>query len=252
MSEVRTCDYLAEKEMCRRCKLVTGTIPHTGKSAPNCEKRDIVSAYYHAKDVVLHAGFSDEIVWQASLSFDDVTESDFLREHAWVALSAGMHERVIRKRFQTISQCFYDWESAKTITTQADACRCLALRHFNNYRKIEGIIETAHIVASLGFHTYKKAIRLNPLQVLRSLPFIGPVTCYHLAKNIGLPFAKPDRHLVRLANSVGYSHVQQFCKDISACAGDSIPVVDIVLWRFATIDNAYLTIFHDIAVRGME
>ena len=230
----------------------TSIVLHTTRFDPMCKKPDIVAAYYFAKDVVLNAGFGEEIMWQGSLNFDDVTESDFLREHAWVALSAGMHERVVRQRFQAVSRCFYDWKSADTIVTREDSCRRLALQHFNNYRKIEGIIETARIITSVGFKSYKEAIRLNPLQVLQSLPFVGPVTCYHLAKNIGLPYAKPDRHLVRLANSVGYSNVQQFCKVIGESTGDSVPVVDIVLWRFATIKNAYLRIFYDVAVHGME
>lgn len=217
-----------------------------------CKEPVVISAYYLAKEVVLRAGFGEEIVWQASVDFDHLTESDFLREYAWVALSAGMHERIIRQRFQAVSQCFCDWESAATIIMQEDTCRRLALRHFNNHRKIEGIIKTARIVALIGFPSYKKTIGINPLRVLQSLPFIGPVTCYHLAKNIGLPFAKPDRHLVRIANSVGYSDVQEFCEDISACVGDSVPVVDIVLWRFATITNGYLSVFYDEAVRKTE
>lgn len=238
--------------MWRHFKLSTSIVLHTTRFDSMCKKPDIVAAYYLAKDVVLHAGFGEEIKWQGSLNFDNVTESGFLREHAWVALSAGMHERVVRQRFQAVSRCFYDWESADTIVTREDSCRRLALQHFNNYRKIEGIIETARIITSVGFKSYKEAIRLNPLQVLQSLPFVGPVTCYHLAKNIGLPYAKPDRHLVRLANSVGYSNVQQFCKVIGEFTGDSVPVVDIVLWRFATIKNAYLSIFYDVAVRGMK
>lgn len=219
----------------------------SAKGEPN-----IVAAYYVAKDIVLGAGFGQEVEWQASLCFDDVTESDFLREHAWVALSVGMHECIIRRRFQAVSRCFCNWESAEAIVMQEEACCRLALRHFNNQRKIEGIIETARIVNSVGFKSFKDAIRLKPLQVLQSLPFVGPVTCYHLAKNIGLLFAKPDRHVVRLANSAGYSDVQQFCKDISEHTGDSVPVVDIVLWRFATIENAYLSIFSDIAVQECD
>lgn len=211
------------------------------------KKPGIVSAYNLAKGIVLHAGYETEIAWQASIDFDLITESDFLREHAWVALSAGMHERVIRRCFGIISQCFYDWQSARTIVEQENNCRNLALSYFNNQHKIDGIIQTAHIIASFGFASYKEEIRRNPLQVLQSLPFVGSVTRYHLAKNIGLQFAKPDRHLVRLATSVGYSDIQQFCKDISEYVDDSIPVVDIVLWRFANITNAYVSIFSSTA-----
>jgi len=212
-----------------------------------CKKLGIVTAYNLAKRIVINAGYGTEIEWQASLDFDLITEADFLREHAWVVLSTGMHERIIRRYFGVISACFCGWQSARIIVEQEGNCRNLALSYFNNHRKIDGIIETAGIIASFGFSSYKEEIRRNPLQALQSLPFVGPVTRYHLAKNIGLPFAKPDRHLVRLATSVGYSDIQQFCKDISECVDDSIPVVDIVLWRFANITDEYVSIFSDTA-----
>jgi hypothetical protein len=52
-----------------------------------------------------------------------------------------------------------------------------------------------------------------------------------------------DRHLTRLASHAGYNDVQLFYRDISSQTGDSVPVVDIVLWRFATINENYLNFF---------
>jgi len=214
------------------------------------KKQDIVAAYRRVKDMVLRAGFGEEISWQASVDFNNISESDFLREHAWVTLSAGMKERVIRNLFHPISSSFYYWESAKIIVENESHCRNSALRHFNNIHKINAIIITAKDISSKGFNLFKSSIHIDPLKILRSLPYIGPVTCYHLAKNIGLQVAKPDRHLTRLANSVGYSDVQWFCKYISLQTGDSIPVVDIVLWRFASITEGYLDFFLDAATNG--
>ena len=209
------------------------------------KKQDIVAAYRRVKDVVLRAGFGEEVSWQASIDFSNISESDFLREHAWVTLSAGMKERVIRNLFHPISSSFYYWESAKIIVENESHCRNSALRHFNNIHKINAIIVTAKDISSKGFTLFKAGIHLDPLNMLQSLPYIGPVTCYHLAKNIGLQVAKPDRHLTRLARSVGYGDVQWFCKDISSQTGDSIPVLDIVLWRFASITPGYLAFFLD-------
>ncbi len=230
----------------------TITLENTVANEVGQKQPDIITAYCFAKKIAINAGYGAEINWQASLNFDDLVETDFLREYAWVVLSTGMHEYIIRRFFPVISHCFCDWQSAKIIVKQEDKCRHHALRHFNNHRKIDAIIETACIIDLSGFDMYKGSIRHSPLEALQSLPFIGPVTRYHLAKNIGLPFAKPDRHLVRLANSVGYSDVQQFCKDISEYANDTIPVVDIVLWRFAAITNSYLNIFYDAASKAQR
>lgn len=232
--------------------MVTTTVGRVDPTSIMHQKPNIIAAYRFARDIVVHAGYSAEIEWQASLNFERITETEFLREHAWVTLSAGMNEFIIRRHFGRISRCFYDWQSADVIVRLQHQCRRFALRHFNNCRKIDGIIEAARIVNSYGFESYKRAIRSNPLTILQSLPFIGPVTCYHLAKNIGLPYAKPDRHLLRLANSVGYSDVQEFCKDISEYVDDTIPVVDIVLWRFANITSSYLSLFHRVASEGQN
>ena len=98
-------------------------------------------------------------------------------------------------------------------------------------------------VANTGFEALKIRIANNPLEVLQEYPYIGPVTSYHLAKNLGFSLAKPDRHLNRIAQTIGYSDVQSLCNDISSESGDSIPVVDIVLWRYATLRPDYLSIF---------
>ena len=222
------------------------------QDSANNKMHDITTAYQKAKGTVIRAGFRDEILWQESVNFYDVTESDFLREHAWVTLSAGMRERVIRHLFQAISSSFYDFESAEIIVENESRCRYLALKHFNNPRKVDAVILMAHKISSKGFNNFKESLYLNPLEMLQSLPYIGPTTCYHLAKNIGLQVAKPDRHLTRLANHAGYNDVQMFCKDISLQTGDSVPVVDIVLWRFASITESYLGVFLNAAINNTE
>jgi hypothetical protein len=83
----------------------------------------------------------------------------------------------------------------------------------------------------------------NPEETLRKFPYVGPITYFHLAKNIGLPVAKPDRHLSRLANQFNFFDVQTLCDYLSEETGDSIPVVDIVLWRYATITKDFVTKF---------
>lgn len=130
--------------------------------------------------------------------------------------------------------------------------RCLTLTYFNNKRKVEAIICTTHIVASLGFDSFKKDLRAKPLKLLQSLPYIGSVTCYHLDKNIDLPVVKLDRHLSRIANTVGYQDVQMFCENISIQIGDSVPVVDMWLWRFAVLTEKYIEFFCNVAIPATQ
>jgi hypothetical protein len=64
-----------------------------------------------------------------------------------------------------------------------------------------------------------------------------------LLKNIGIPIAKPDRHLVRLAGAAGFLNVQELCETLESVVGDSIAEIDLVLWRYATIKPNYLELF---------
>ena len=200
---------------------------------------DLALMYRFAKSQVIKAGYVKEIEWQENVSLDKVTEQDFLRELAWVILASGMKESIIRQIFPWITAAFLDFGSAEDIIQHEAECRTQALKHFNNKRKIEAIITGAWKVKGNSWAHIKKRLQgsKDPLVVLREFSFIGPITCYHLAKNIGLPVAKPDRHLVRIAEGQGYEDVQAFCSHISELTGDSVPVVDIVLWRYATLEG---------------
>ena len=77
----------------------------------------------------------------------------------------------------------------------------------------------------------------DPIGRLSQFPFIGPITANHLAKNLGYQLAKDDRHLQRIALRFGYKSAQGLCADISAVTGDSIAVVDTILWRDSALNG---------------
>lgn len=197
--------------------------------------------YRIAEREVHAAGFSWEIEWQRTRSFADVCEREFLRETAWVILCSGFRESTVRKSFDYISLCFCDWESAREIASNRVPCIATAAAVFNNTRKLSAIASVADVVIESGFSTLKNEIRRDPMGCLQRLPFIGPITSQHLAKNLGLDMAKNDRHLARMALRYGYSCAQSLCDEISALTGESASVIDIVLWRFAAIAPGYLS-----------
>jgi len=199
--------------------------------------------YMEAKREVIERGFYSEIDWQEELVFEDITESDFIREAAWVILSSGMRETVIRGKFREISNAFYNWDSAKTIYFNQSYCMKKSLRAFNSSRKIEAIIQLASMVYCEGFDKVKRRLLEAEISYIKEFPFMGPATSYHLAKNLGLPVAKPDRHLCRLAEATGFQSPIELCSEIARMIGEKISVVDIVLWRFATIHKNYLDFF---------
>jgi len=207
---------------------------------------ELLQRYNFAKIIVLDHGFHHEINWQSKVSFEDLDEKTFLRELSWVVLSSGMKTAIIEKKFGSISKCFYQWKSALLIAKNCTHCFESAIRIFNNRAKMNAIIDAANKISFQGFAKIKELILNNPIEFLQEFKFIGPTTVYHLAKNIGLDFAKPDRHLRRIAAMHGYSDVQKFCRDIAINIGDSVPVVDIVFWRFATIESDYLNVLSSL------
>lgn len=70
----------------------------------------------------------------------------------------------------------------------------------------------------------------DPLDYLERLPWIGAITKLHLAKNFGMPLAKPDVHLQRLADREGCT-VQLLCERLAQELQLSVAAVDTVLWR---------------------
>jgi hypothetical protein len=199
----------------------------------------IVDFYTLAKNVVVGGGFGDEIRWQDKIKLSELNESNFLLEAAWVVFSSGMRESVIRQKFPEITTAFCDWSSAEQITANALECRYSAHIAFGHLGKIDSIIEIAKKITDLGFEIFKKKIDSEGIAFLQSLPFIGPATCFHLAKNIGLDVVKPDRHLLRISALAGYKNPADFCAAISRVVGDRVSVVDLVVWRYATMNPGY-------------
>lgn len=177
-------------------------------------------------------GFEDEINWQRNVSFCPDAET-FAIEAAWVIMNSGMKSQVVR----------LIWERALE-HGKNEPSRLMAIRnHLHYVFKHEGKIKAIHRLIDnrtdyfTGWLNHKGNMRetyesdLQPkITYLRTLPFIGPVIVYHLAKNLGLDVVKPDRHLVRLATAEDTTPYAM-CKRLADATGEKVSTVDIILWR---------------------
>lgn len=178
------------------------------------------------------SGRDAEVKWQRDVVFEEFTETDFLRETAWVILCSGFRERIVRRVFDHISLCFCDWESASAIVDADPACHTAALASFRNHMKLSAIVAAARHIHSRGFVAFRQAVLAAPLAELQRLPHIGPITVWHLAKNLGLDVAKPDRHLARVSTALGFDNADHLCGDIARVSGEQRKVVDLIIWRY--------------------
>ncbi len=191
--------------------------------------------YVEAKAAVVDAGYAAELAWQESRSATEVTEQDVLAEGAWSILSVGLHHRTVESVFPSITEAFGGWRSAQLIVRAEASCRRTALEVFNHRGKVDAIVEMAKWVHGKGLLNVLTALSDEGPGCLQGLPYFGPASSAHLAKNLGYSVAKSDRHLTRLAQSLGFTSTDALCAAVSSFFGDEVGVVDIVFWRFATL-----------------
>ncbi len=199
--------------------------------------------YLDAKAAVIEAGYADEIDRPSPLGMAALTEAVLLEEAAWVIFNSGMRERVIRQRFPAIRAAFLGLTSATAICGDENGCRTRALEAFNHPGKVDAVLVFAAQVAEIGADGFRDGIRSCGPTYLYSLPYFGPATSRHLAKNLGLEIAKPDRHLERLAKQTGYPGAQALCEAIASITADRVSLVDTVLWRYSAIFPSRLVMF---------
>jgi hypothetical protein len=199
----------------------------------------LVRLYLDAKQAVIAGGYVGDIDWAEGLDFEQMTESDFLSEGAWVIFNSGFRASTIRAKWGELQAAFRWFQSAQHIVGGARNCRKVALQAFGNKAKVDAVLELAAVVAEEGWPAIKAAIAKGGPEYLQRFRFIGKITCFHLARDLGLDCVKPDRHLARMAEAAGYATPLAMCTVIADFTGDRLGVVDMVLWRWATIEPDY-------------
>lgn len=163
-------------------------------------------------------GHGEDYTWAQNVRAPETAE-DFAREYVWVVLNSGMKSSVARGIMGRV------WP-------QLMAGKPL----FPVFKHVGKANAIAHVYCNR--HDYLASFRVeapaDPIAWCESLPWIGKITKYHLAKNLGVDVAKPDRWLVRLAAAENTT-VNELCASLARETGDRIATVDVVLWRACAI-----------------
>lgn len=165
---------------------------------------------------VIDAGYGEEIKFHETV-FAPFDADEFFGEYMWVVLSAGMKNQIARL---IESRIYEAWD--KKLPTSS------AFRHQGKVKAIDQVKD----YKELYFKGWQDAP--DKLAYLETLPWIGSITKYHLAKNLGMDIAKPDRHLVRIAAHYNESP-QGLCESLSRETGYRIATVDLIIWRAANL-----------------
>ena len=161
---------------------------------------------------VRKAGYSAAIEWSENIR-PPANADQFAAEAIYVICNSGMANRVAVPIFERCMLALRQGQSAALVfghPGKASAIDSIWKRRRSLFRKLH---EAEDLIEFCG-----------------SLPWVGPVTRLHLAKNLGADVAKPDVHLNRLAAPTGES-AQGLCDRLASETGYRAATIDLILWR---------------------
>ncbi len=142
-----------------------------------------------------------------------------IAEYAFVVVNSGMKATVARGIYDRLWPAVLAGDSASTEFGHKGKCAAID----RGWRERE------------AWYAEAAALTGEPLvEWCGARPWVGPITKWHLAKNLGADAAKPDRWLVRLAESHEET-VDGLCGRLAQDLGWRIGTVDVVLWRACAV-----------------
>jgi hypothetical protein len=166
------------------------------------------------KKLVADAGYASEADW-AQFLMPVADAQTFWAEFAWVVLNSGMKEQIARKIWTRVRPVVEAGGSAGAVFGHKGKASAIDHVWINRERLLSEYLAAP-----------------DKVEWCETLPWIGGITKWHLAKNYGHDCAKPDRHLVRIAGTEG---PHALCARLAADTGDRIATVDVVIWRAANL-----------------
>lgn len=183
----------------------------------------MVDFFKKAKEDVINSGYQWEISICDNRYFFKMTPLHFMREYAWVVINAGMKNQVAEKIYKRL------WSEG--------------VDSIGHLGKRKAIKEMMSDIPELHMKTYEAIFNKlktgttdkEKIDFLENLSWIGKITKFHLARNLGIDCAKPDRHLERLAMRFGFLDTDDMCEYISKKTGERKGTVDVILWRYCNL-----------------
>lgn len=153
-----------------------------------------------------------DIAWSESLCPPPDAET-FALEVIFVICNSGMKNTVARGIYDRCTKAVAAGKSSGTVFGHKGKASAIDLIWRDRERLFRDYLAAA-----------------DKLDFCRRLPWIGPITCYHVAKNFGADVSKPDVHLQRLADQHGCT-AQELCADLARQTGYRTATVDTLIWR---------------------
>jgi len=157
--------------------------------------------------------WSHQIEWSETVRYPE-TPMDLALELIFVICNSGMHHKAARSIFTKIQEGL---DRGEPVT-----------QNFGH----RGKAESMQYILDNQARLYEEGKRLKEKDLVEwcgKLPYIGRITKYHAAKNLGADVVKPDRWLDRIADKHSTTP-EKLCSQIAAKHPHRIATVDLVLW----------------------
>lgn len=164
------------------------------------------------EQAVRAAGYSDIIEWSETIQ-PPTCPDDFARRVVFVICSSGMSAAAAEAIYEKCVAALDGDETASSVFPHPGKAAAIDIVWRDRKDLFDSFLSDDDALAFCA-----------------ELPFVGPVTRYHLAKNLGADVAKPDVHLARLAKREGVTP-QQLCQRLAAATGYRAATIDTILWR---------------------
>ena len=171
-----------------------------------------LAQFRQLEEALRGAGYGDIIEWSENLRPARDCRT-FAKEAIYVICNSGMKVTVANPIYWRCVRALARGQSATTVFGHAG--KAAAIDHIWLHRKVL-------------FAAYR--IAENKLVYCATLPFVGPITRHHLAKNLGVNTVKPDFHLARLAKAERLT-AWELCERLAGQTGYRESTIDTILWR---------------------
>ena len=161
---------------------------------------------------VREAGYALAIHWSENIR-PPATARSFAREAIYVICNSGMSNVVALGIYE---KCVEELDASRS-------CRTV-FGHPGKSMAIDQIWKDRVML----FRQYLQTDDL--IAFCETLPWIRPITKFHLAKNLGSDVAKPDVHMLRLAE-LSSTTAQELCERLARETGYRAATIDLILWR---------------------
>ena len=171
-----------------------------------------VKRFRRIEQAVRDAGYTEDILWSEALA-PPASADAFAEAAVYVICNSGMRNTVAVGIFDACMNVLRQGGSAASV--------------FGHSGKAAAI-DVIWADRELLFERFNAAP--EKVAFCETLPWIGPVTKFHLGRDLGVEAAKPDVHMERLARAERTT-TAKLCARLSRQTGYRVGTVDMILWR---------------------